>query len=87
MAPEAQVVCAAGTGARASVYCATSRDPILTERGQATEPDNCYFGSDCRCASPSGQALDPALGAWAWQWSVDMAKLPRDLDMPRCENE
>lgn len=71
-------------GARSSVYCATSRDPILTERGQATEPENCYFGSDCRCASPSSHALDPALGKWLWQWSADMVNLPKEYDL-HCE--
>ncbi|BDA41074.1 Retinol dehydrogenase 11 [Coccomyxa sp. Obi] len=69
-------------GARSSIYCATSRDPILTERGQLMEPDNCYFGSDCRCSSPSSHALDPALGQWLWKWSADMVKLPVEYDIP-----
>lgn len=69
-------------GARSSIYCATSRDPILTERGQSMEPDNCYFGSDCRCSSPSPHALDPALGQWLWNWSADTVKLPVEYNIP-----
>lgn len=68
-------------GARSSIYCATSRDPILTERGQSMEADNCYFGAGCRCQSPSKHALDPALGEWLWSWSADMVKLPAKYDI------
>ena len=68
-------------GARSSVYCATSRDPILTERGQSTEADNCYFGSDARCASPSRHALDLELGGQLWRWSAEAVKLPREFEI------
>ncbi|EIE26364.1 NAD(P)-binding protein [Coccomyxa subellipsoidea C-169] len=43
--------------------------------------DNCYFGSDCRCSSPSKHALDPALGQWLWSWSADMVKLPAKYEI------
>ena len=69
-------------GARSSVFCATSRDPILCEH-QATEADNCYFGSDCRCAAPSAAANDASLGAWLWQWSAAAVALPEQNNLAR----
>ncbi len=68
-------------GARSSVFCATSREPILCEH-QAYEADNCYFGSDCRCAAPSAAAGDAALAAWLWRWSADAVALPAQCDLP-----
>ena len=63
------------------MYCATSKDPIMTERGMTSEPDNCYFGSGCRCEHPSSYALNPKLGKWFWQWSSEAVGLPKDLRM------
>ena len=63
------------------MYCATSKDPILTERGMTSEADNCYFGSGCKCESPSSYALDPMLGKWLWQWSSEAVKLPKEFQL------
>ena len=76
------VWCLYCAGARSSVYCATSRDPILTEFGQATGSDNCYFGSNCCCESPSSYATDPVLARWLWKWSADMVSLNKMYDLP-----
>ena len=62
------------------MFCATSRDPILCEH-QATEADNCYFGSNCRCAAPSSAAGDASLAAWLWRWSAAAVGLPEHSDL------
>ena len=46
-----------------------------------SEPDNCYFGSGCRCESPSSYALDPVLGKWLWLWSSDAVQLPNKFQL------
>ena len=71
---------AARAGARSSVFCATSRDPILCEH-QATEADNCYFDATCRCAAPSAAAGDTSLAAWLWRWSAAAVDLPAQYDL------
>ncbi|KXZ46560.1 hypothetical protein GPECTOR_42g769 [Gonium pectorale] len=55
-------------GARASIYCATSRS--APGEGAATAG---YFNSTCRPTNPAPAGQDDAQALWLWRWSVEQA--------------
>lgn len=64
-------------GARASVFCATSRDAPA-----AAEATCGYFSSNCIAVQPSRRARDETAARWLWDWSCETVKVPAAARLP-----
>ncbi|CAG9460090.1 unnamed protein product [Pedinophyceae sp. YPF-701] len=60
----------ASEGARATVYCATSREAPAEAAMSGTGG---YFSSYCAPEKPSRVALDEGVGQWLWDWTLKVA--------------